>query len=267
MNEERRILRSRTFDQVAELYDRARQGYPEQLFDDLFALAEMRPQATSIVEVGCGTGQATRSLARRGCRIVCVEPGPNLAAIARRNLAEFPRVTIVNSPFEDFDPAAETFDMVFAATSWHWVDPQVRYAKAASVLRPGGVLAFTWGSHAFPPGFDPFFTEIQKTYVAIGDSWKGEFPPPPPEQIPDQSDEVAQSGYFEDVCVARYVWATEYDAEAYVAHMSTASDHRLMDPDKREYLFSEMRRLINSRPASRIRHHQLTILHVAHRKP
>jgi SAM-dependent methyltransferase len=267
VNEERRILRAQTFDDVADLYDRARRGYPEQLFDDLFALAEMSPHGSRILEIGCGTGQATRPLARRGCRVMCVEPGPNLARIARRNMAEFPRVTVINQRFEDFDPAGATFDMVFAAYSWHWIDPQVRYAKAASVLKPGGVLAFTWGTHAFPPSFDPFFTEIQKAYDAIGQSWQGAWPPPPPEQVPDLSEEIERSGYFEDVRVARHLWTTDFTAEEHVALMSTASDHRLMEPAKREWLFSEMRRLHNARPDGIVRKHELTILHVARRKP
>jgi len=267
VNEERRILRAQTFDDVADLYDRARRGYPEQLFDDLFALAEMSPHGSRILEIGCGTGQATRPLARRGCRVMCVEPGPNLARIACRNMAEFPRVTVINQRFEDFDPAGATFDMVFAATAWHWIDPQVRYSKAASVLKPGGVLAFTWGTHAFPPSFDPFFTESQKTYNAIGQSWDGAWPPPPPEQVPDLSEEIERSGYFEDVRVARHLWTTDFTAEEHVALMSTASDHRLMEPTKREWLFSEMRRLHNARPDGIVRKHDLTILHVARRKP
>lgn len=265
MNEERRILRARTFDEVAELYDQARRGYPEQLFDDLFALAEIPPDKSHILEVGCGTGQATCSLARRGCRVVCVEPGPNLVRIARRNMAEFPRVAIVNARFEDFDPAGDAFNMVFAATSWHWIDPKARYTKAASVLKAGGVLAFTWGTHAFPPGFDSFFTEIQMAYEAIGSSWEGAWPPPPPDDVQDQCHEIERSGYFEDVRVARHVWTTNFTADEYVAMMSTASDHRLMDPEKREWLFSEMRRLINARPGGRIHKHWLTILHIARR--
>jgi SAM-dependent methyltransferase len=181
-------------------------------------------------------------------------------------MAEFPRVAIVNARFEDFDPAGDAFDMVFAATSWHWIDPKARYSKAASVLKPGGVLAFTWGTHAFPPGFDSFFTDIQKAYDAIGSSWEGTWPPRPPDEVQDQRDEIERSGYFEEVRVARHVWTTDFTADEHVAMMSTASDHRLMDPEKREWLFSEMRRLINERPGGRIRKHELMILHVARRK-
>jgi SAM-dependent methyltransferase len=265
MDDERRSARARTFDEIAELYDRVRGSYPEELFDDLFTLAEIAPADAEVLEIGCGTGQATLPLARSGCRIVCVEMGANLAHIARHKLTHFPRVSVETASFEDWDPRGATFNMVFAATSWHWVDPQVRYAKAASVLRPGGVLAFTTGSHAFPPGYDPFFMEIQHAYKTIGED-KIEWPPPTPDKIADARDEIAGSGMFEDARIARFLWTSEFNADEYVEMMSTASDHRLMDHAKRQWLFSEMRRLINARPGGRVRRHWLTILHVARRR-
>jgi SAM-dependent methyltransferase len=134
----------------------------------LFVQTGLDPSSAKILEIGCGTGQATLPLARRGCHIVCVEMGANLARIARRNLAGFPRVRVDTARFEDWKPGDLSFDIVFAATSWHWLDPQLRYAKAAQVLRPAGMLAFTTGGHVLPPGFDPFFTEIQNCYQAIG---------------------------------------------------------------------------------------------------
>ncbi len=81
------------------------------------------------------------------------------------------------------------------------------------------------------------------------------------------SEEIERSGYFEDVRVARHVWTTDFTAEEHVALMSTASDHRLMEPTKREWLFSEMRRLHNARPDGIVRKHELMILHVSRRKP
>src|SRR5215813_13252791 len=163
MAESNRDALRRTFDQDADLYDKARPGYPAEVFDDLFAIARLT-SASSILEIGCGTGQATRALARRGCRIVCVELGANMAAVARRNLAQFPGLEVITSDFESWDPRDTDFDLVIAATSWHWVDPEIRYQKAAQILAPGGTLAILDGGHACPPGFDPFFTEIQKCY-------------------------------------------------------------------------------------------------------
>src|SRR3989337_4360405 len=86
------------FDGAPALYDRARLSYPEQPFDDLIQLAGLQPGA-SLLEIGCGTGRATLPLARRGFRVTCVELGENLAAVARRNLADFTHVTVVTSPF------------------------------------------------------------------------------------------------------------------------------------------------------------------------
>jgi SAM-dependent methyltransferase len=265
MDEHQRLARARTFDQIAELYDRARPYYREELFDDLFRLSGIAPATSRILEIGSGTGRATEPLARRGCEVVGVELGANLTRLATENLKQYPRVTIVNANFEDWSgPAA--FDIVFAATAWHWIAPGLRYKKAAQVLRPGGTLAFTTGAHAFPRDVDPFFLEIRAAYNAVGMPWPGDWPPPPPEAVPDASAEIEESGLFEDVRIARYLWADTYDADSLVALMRTASDHRLLEEEKREWLFSEMRRLIAARPRGRITKHQLTILHVAHRK-
>jgi SAM-dependent methyltransferase len=254
MDDEIRLQRARTFDKVAELYDRARPEVPHQLLSDVFVHAGIEPADAEMLEIGCGTGQATLALARRGCRVVGVEMGANLARIARRKLAEFPRVTIVNARFEGWEPTGATFDIVFAASSWHWLEPAVRYAKAAAVLRPAGVLAFTVWNHAFPPGFDSFFSEIQVAYEAIGEDPIKWPPPPPPQHISDARDEIEGSGYFRDVRMTRHLWVEEFTADEYVALMSTASNHRLMEPAKREWLFAEMRRLIAAR-GGRIRKH------------
>jgi SAM-dependent methyltransferase len=262
MNDERRLQRAGTFDEVAELYDSARREIPHEIIRDLFDLAGIEPVGANVLEIGCGTGQATLPLAQRGCRVVCIEMGANLARIARRNLAEFPLVELVNARFEDWEPAGTVFEIVFAATSWHWLDPRLRYAKAAAVLKPAGVLAFTMGGHAFPPGFDTFFAEIQPYYEAIG--WD-RLPSPPPnlEATSNLGDEIERSGYFDRISIARHVWIEEFTADEYVAMMGTASDHILMEPEKREWLFDQMRRLIGARPGGRIRKHNLAIPHVA----
>lgn len=265
MDDEARLARARTFDEIAELYDRARPYYRETLFDDLFAYAGIAPRNARILEIGSGTGRATEPLARRGAEIVGIELGPNLARIAQEKLAPFPRVRIETANFETWEPE-ELFDIVFAATAWHWIDPKRRYALAARALKPGGTLAFALGTHAFPKDVDPFFLEVMDAYAAIGMPWNGPVPPPPPESIPDSRAEIAASGLFEDVRAIRDVWATEYDADSHVALMATSSDHRLLEESKREQLFAEMRRLIARRPGGRIVKHELMVLHLGRKK-
>jgi SAM-dependent methyltransferase len=262
MDDETRLRRASTFDQVAELYNSGRREVPDEIIHDLFNLAGIEPTGARVLEIGCGTGQATLPLARRGCRVVCVETGANLARVARRNLTGFPLVEVINARFEDWEPKGAVFDIVFAATSWHWLDPRLRYPKAAALLKPAGVLAFTMGGHAFPPGFDTFFTEIQPCYEAIGVDRLPDSPPPP-EVIPDARDEIERSGYFDRISIARHLWVEEFTADEYVAMLGTASDHILMEPEKREWLFAQMRQLIGARPGGRIRKHNLAILHVA----
>jgi len=103
VSSDRERLRS-TFDEVPELYDRARPGYPAALFDDLIRDASLRP-GSRVVEIGPGTGQATRALAERGLAVTAVELGPGLAAVARRNLAGFPGVEVVTADLETWEPA------------------------------------------------------------------------------------------------------------------------------------------------------------------
>jgi len=251
------------FDQVAVLYDRARPHYPEELFDDLFALAALGP-APAVLEIGCGTGQASVSLARRGSRLVCIELGPHLAEIARSHLAEFRDVRVITADFETWELPERPFDMVFAAKSWHWLDPGSRYGRVARLLRAGGMFALVTGGHAFPEGFDPFFTEIQGCYDAIGESMAA-WPPPRPEEAPTERDAIENSGWFVDVHVKRYVWAADYTASGYIDLLQTHSRHIAMDPAKRHILFAEIRRRIEARPGRLIRKHDQAILHTARR--
>jgi SAM-dependent methyltransferase len=255
----------RTFDTAADLYDAARPSYPNELFDDLVELAELEPGGR-LLEIGCATGKATRPLLERGFSIVCVEMGEQLAAHARRNLAGYP-VEIHAAPFESFTTHPESFDLVYAATAWHWLDPAVRYRKAHQLLRPRGHLAFWSARHAFPPDFDPFFTEIQQVYDALGESYDGEWPPAAPDQVPDERGEIEASGLFEEVKVRRYLWKKDYSAEEYIALLNTFSGHISMDSRKRERLYREIRERIGRRSTPRIRRHWYAIMHLARRAP
>jgi SAM-dependent methyltransferase len=258
---ERRETLRRTFETAADLYDAARPSYPDELFDDLVSLTGLNT-GDRLLQIGCATGKATRPLLERGFSVICVEMGAQLAERARRSLAALP-VEIYVEPFETWDGDPGTFDLVYAATAWHWVDPTIRYRKAHRLLRPGGHLAFWSALHAFPEGFDPFFREIQGVYDAIGESWEGEWPSSPPEEVPDDRAEIEASGLFEDIEVRRYVWETPYTADEYIALLDTFSGHISMKAPEREHLYREIRQHIGRRPDPRVRRHWYAILHVA----
>jgi SAM-dependent methyltransferase len=216
----------RTFDSAADLYERARPDYPAELYGELVRLTNLR-RDDRLLEVGCATGKAMAPLARLGFRITCIEVGDELAKVARRNLEPFRAVKVIRAAFEDWTPGpAAQFDLVFAATAWHWIDPKIRYEKAAELLRPGGHLAFWSATHVFPEGGDPFFQEIQEVYDEIG----------------------------------------VYNADEYLALLDTFSGHIAMASWQRDRLYAEIRRRLGQRPDGRLRRHWGTVLHVARRR-
>ena len=128
------------FNEVAAEYDRRRPAYPEELVDRACEAAGIEP-GDAVLEVGCGTGQLTRSLVGRGLRVLAVEPGRRLASVAERNLEGAGRAEFVNARFEDAQLPDGRFRAVFSAAAFHWIDPAVGWEKAARVLEPGGTLA------------------------------------------------------------------------------------------------------------------------------
>jgi SAM-dependent methyltransferase len=255
-----------TFDSAARLYDLARPGYPAELLNELVRLAELRPGAR-LLEVGCGTGKATIPLARRGYQITGIEIGAKLAERAGHNLAGLAGVEIVQSAFESWrPPAGVTYDLVFAATSWHWVDPAVRYRIAWELLRPGGHLAVWGASHVFPADGDPFFGEIQDVYDQIGEGLPPGSAFPRPGELPEARDEMEASGLFGETEVRHFDWAVSYDAEGYIRLLETFSGHIAMEQWKRDRLYGQIRRRLARRPDGRLRRHWGAVLHVARRR-
>jgi SAM-dependent methyltransferase len=254
-----------TFDTAAELYERARPHYPQELFADLAASAGFGSAQVRVLEIGPGTGQATRGLLQRGWSVVALEPGPELAAVARRVLAGRGDVHVVVSPFERFEAEAPAFDLLFAATSWHWLDPRVAYRRAAELLRPRGWLAIVATEHVLPPDGDSFFRQVEQAYdeVGMGDGQGG---PKPPEAIgaPDV-EAMGASGYFAQPVVHRYVWSRQYTAEEYLALLSTYSNHIAATRQQRETLFTRIREMIGARPSATVHKHYLTMLQAARR--
>src|SRR5215472_10319315 len=128
------------FDEIAGEYDSMRPAYPDKLVDQACQVAGLG-RSDRVLEIGCGTGQLTRSLLARGLRVTAVEPGKNLIALARKNLEGAGAVEFINARFQDVPSIHGHFAAAFSASALHWVDPKVSWRKIADVLVPGGTLA------------------------------------------------------------------------------------------------------------------------------
>ena len=244
-------LRKRSFNLNAALYDRARPSYPEELFEDLVRLTWTVPLSASgkrdcpqqrrILEIGPGTGQATLPLARRGFAILGLELGRRMAELARRKLREFPDVEIRNIAFEDWTPEPEAFDIVLAATAFHWIPGRVAWPRCAKVMKPGGHLALLWDFPDLPD--TPVYRELRAVYHELMP--QREDPRPPAARVERQEKKIVSSGRFGPVTVRCYPWQREYSTDEYIAQLRTQSDHAILTPQCRSRLFCAIRRVID----------------------
>lgn len=235
---DRETLRT-TFDYDTDLYARSRPAYPAELFDDL---AELVPGRRGL-EIGCGTGQATIPLAHRGFQITAVELGVNMAAAARQATAGLP-VEVVNTGFEQWPLPDERFDLVLAATAWHWIDPAIRVTKAAEALKPGGRLAIISTEHV-KGGTLEFFRDVQPIYEHFD-------PATPPGLTLTESDDIPYddtefAGVFGPVTVRRHHRDVTYTTSEYLNLLSTYSGHIALPGDARQGLFDGITDLIDNR--------------------
>jgi SAM-dependent methyltransferase len=234
---------SQSFDSVAGLYDQYRPEYPKELVDSLIALSRI-PDAGRILEIGSGTGKATRLFASRGYSIHCIEPGGNLAALASHNLHEFSGVTIEQARFEDWQESSECYDLVISAQAFHWVEKEIGYAKAARILKPTGYLALFWNMYQkFDGEIDGKLENIYRTIVP---EWSDRPKKDNEEIIIERSNDISGSGFFGPVIIQRFPWNRVCTTGAYLGLLNTYSDHLRLTDDTRQRLFAAIGEAIDT---------------------
>jgi SAM-dependent methyltransferase len=265
MSDDLRERRRLSFGSVAEIYDRTRPRYPETLIDDVLGWVSGPPAADPtaaagtdtpapattrsgvglrVLDVGAGTGIASRQFARRGVTLTSLEPDPEMAAVARRLAeAEGLEIDFREQEFESAELADGAFDLIISATAWHWVDP-VRGAEiAASVLRPGGVLAAFWNGPIWDG--NPMRPDFDAAYAALGDAFaeRGSFFPDGGQAQTVGPGEFkhgqgwAPEEYFSERAQRRYRFSVSYDTETYLQLLSTHSDHNVLAAEPKRRLF------------------------------
>ncbi|MEV0082319.1 class I SAM-dependent methyltransferase [Saccharopolyspora sp. NPDC050642] len=195
-----------------------------------------------------------------------VELGAAMTEVARRNLAAFLQVEVVNAAFEDWPLPAGPFDVVVAATAFHWIDPEVRLAKTADALRPGGALA-TMATHHVAGGTEACFAEVQGCYERFDPSTPPGVRLLAPSEIPPDDEELTGSARFGKPVFRRYERDLTYSTEEYLDVMRTYSGHRALPPAARNGLLECIGNLIDKRHGGRITKRYLTELRVVHAEP
>jgi SAM-dependent methyltransferase len=251
------------FDTVAEDYDDVRSGYPGTLVDAALEHGGLGKGAR-VVEVGCGTGKLTELLVARGLHVDAVDPGARMIDVARRRSGDSPLVRFHVARFEDVSLPERTYDAVFSATAFHWIDPAIGWRKAASLLEPGGLLALLAHhdvADESTAALDAGFRELWRTYVPEQRPW------PPATDAETLLAEAAERGgnvselwdfvlggrhdlavpeaaeLFEDARVVGEVETHDETAEDSVALIRTTSSYFRIDPERRPAFEDDIRRL------------------------
>ncbi|MGA2321304.1 MAG: methyltransferase domain-containing protein [Solirubrobacteraceae bacterium] len=233
------------FGRVAELYDSARPSYPDTVIDELIGFAGLQPGAR-VVEVGAGTGKATRMLAERRLAVLALEPDAAMAEVARRTCSGYPLVTVEQIAFEAWQPR-ELVRTVISAQAWHWITPAVRYVRAGEALSPGGTLASIW---TFPRwATTPLREALRDAYRETVPGLAADFPMHPASEPTDLAGdwhaEINSCEGFSGPQVRQHRWSLSYSTSAYLELLQTHQDHILLEPAQQQLLLSAISRVID----------------------
>ncbi len=137
------------YSKVADAYNRVRPRYPQELIGRVVELTQL-PANANILEFGCGPGTATTAFAELGFSMVCLEPSQESSQLAQKNCAQYPKVRIENTTFQEWELGDDKFDAVLSASAFHWIPAEIACSKAAAALRDHGYLILLWNSTALP---------------------------------------------------------------------------------------------------------------------
>ncbi|GLX71249.1 class I SAM-dependent methyltransferase [Paenibacillus glycanilyticus] len=256
--------RKHLFNEMVAEYDKYRPNYPDELFVDIANFANLK-SSDHILEIGCGTGQATSGFVHNGFgRITCVELGDQLAAFTREKFKHKPGIQVIQSDFESWDSGNERFDLAISGTAFHFIQPQeLGYRKVYDVLKPQGNKAFFWTVHV--PGYDEMSVQIREIYRKYAPQLDDSTNPTMEETIQARTQLTVKEGLFQQLEVKTYRWEHAYSATEYIALLNTNSRHRLVQDDIRGKLFDEMKETID-RFGGTIRKPQAVILFMAKKR-
>lgn len=229
------------FDEIIPLYDKIRPDYPEELFNDVFALCN----SGAALEIGAGTGKATAPLLIKGFTVTAVEISPNMSGYLRERFNKYKDFRVFTSTFEDAPLEDDAYELVMAASAFHWLDATLACPKVRRILRDKGLFALL-RYNFMRDGFDG----EEKIHTAKRDYYYGYFnkPCPPPEprdaaQLLTREQNRRNFGFeamedygFRDVEMRLYNKSLDYTAADYLALLETMSDYRLLPDENKKHI-------------------------------
>lgn len=237
-----------TFDTVADTYAKLRPGYVDALYRDILAYCPLDASSRA-VEVGVGGGQATRPILETGCAVTAVEPGEAFSQLCREKFAGYPKFSVVTGKFEEVSFPANSCDLVYSASAFHWVPEEAGYRKVFDMLKPGGAFArfanHPWrdkGNPALAAALDEAYARYYHTYYRTVPRLEEEYT----EAQAAARAEIALKYGFSDIEHRLYHRTRDFTAAEYVQLLGTYSDHISLPDEVRLPFFQAVKAAINA---------------------
>jgi SAM-dependent methyltransferase len=234
--------RALSFGVMAEAYERFRPGYPVALADMVMRYAD-QPVRTAL-EIGAGTGKATRLFAQRVVTVTATDPDRAMLAELRKHVPA--NVTTMQAAFEDLRPGG-SYGLVYAAAALHWTNPEGRWSRLAALLEPGGVFASFGGPAQLA---DPAVAEaVRAARAPFLDSDEVPSPDgtPPGHDMQWPGTELQRSEWFADVQQSVIERSLAMSARDYIGHLSTVSAYLELPASEQEQVYSRIRQVLPER--------------------
>ena len=229
------------FDNNFKLYDKVRPEYPDELYVDILKYKPL-VKSSRVFEIGIGTGKATQFFIDFGCQIASVEPGPKMAKFVRNKYKDYEDFSCYNMTFEKYMGMNNTFDLIYSATAFHWLDQNVAFEKSFKLLKSNGALA-RFAYHAGKDTSHPeLMAEIDKLYA--------EYMPNDKEYMPYSEKDAEKSAFlaadygFTDIQYKIYNFKKSFTADEYIKLLSTYPDHMSLEEEKRKEFFKKIKSAI-----------------------
>jgi SAM-dependent methyltransferase len=267
---ERQRERRNLFTSDVVAYDRGRPGYPDRVYELLDDVCGLGP-GTAVVEIGPGTGQATGRLLERGASVTAVELGTEMAARLQAKYGGA-NLSVVVGAFETAALDRESFDVVVAATSFHWIPPESGLQRCADLLRPGGWLALWWTYFGDPDRPDPFREAITPVFEELAPSLIDTFPGvafvgshPYALDIEARTAEIDASGRFGAVRYEVIPWTGRHTAAELRALFASYSPCLALAAGKRAEVLDAIEHLATRTFGGLVERPYLTLMYLARR--
>ena len=240
------------FDEIVVNYDKVRWNYPQQMFEDIFEYSDAG-KGKKAIEIGAGTGKATTPVLDAGYNVTAVELGVNMAKYISEKHKEYKNFNVIVDAFEDVTLTEGIYDLIYAASAFHWIDAEIGCPKVFRLLKPGGTFALLRNDNYTADG-EALYEEIQAVYEKYYFSYYTSN-----ERLVRHSNKdlmkpngIKQGFGFEDLSIYGfsdivlkfYDKTLTYSADDYIAFMDTMSPNRKLPEENRMALYSEIKEAI-----------------------